>query len=217
MAVVTAVEGARCRRRRSRLRPRPPGPAQGARAGRVHGRDPRTGPGKFKKKEVTGETATASLRKTRVGRESTRPIQWPSTRLELPALAGIGWAWLFAALRSPLTSSPTVPVAIAYARSLIWMPIVDFANDYAGLGMMRSREGIEFGAVTRTGEPGNAFGMGFHAAVVTFMSSLPALRGSSRQRVLGGSNGLGTITLWAVHFGTWSYAARVPCTRLVDV
>jgi hypothetical protein len=103
---------------------------------------------------------------------------------------------------------------IAYARSLIWDADVDFANDYAGLGMIEREEDIEFGAVTRAGKPGNPFGMGCALLWLPFVvlaAGLAWLLAAAGVSVA--TNGLGTMTLWAIQLGTWSYL--LACLALV--
>jgi hypothetical protein len=96
---------------------------------------------------------------------------------------------------------------VAWLHSLVWDRDVDFANDYARLGMIDREGNIAFGAPTPRGRPGNPFGLGSAlvwmpaAAVAALLARLAHATGADVA-----TDGFGTGTLLAVHLGTWTAA-----------
>jgi hypothetical protein len=107
----------------------------------------------------------------------------------------------------PLYVVPDSAAYLAYARSILWDGDVDFANEYARLGMVDlGVGGSELGARTDTGKRGNPFGIGAallwlpFVAVTAIVVKIAALLGAG-----AATDGFGMATLWAAHVGTWTY------------
>ena len=64
------------------------------------------------------------------------------------------------ALAQPHYLVPDSAAHVAWVRSLVYDRDIQFANDYARLGMIDREGDIAFGAPTARGRPGNPFGIG---------------------------------------------------------
>ncbi len=96
---------------------------------------------------------------------------------------------------------------LVYLHSILWDGDVDFDNDYQRFGMVENGVGgSELAARTDTGKRGNPFGLGSaflwlpFAIVIALVAKLGALFGAGIA-----TDGFGSSTLWAAHFGTWTY------------
>jgi hypothetical protein len=138
---------------------------------------------------------------------------WRRERAEAPLRSRFGaWLALAALLCMPALSQPhfLVPDSaahVAWVRSLFFDGDIDFANDYARLGMIEREGDIAFGAPTERGHAGNPFGMGsafVWAAPVALARLVAQIAAASGARVA--TDGFGTLLLFAVHCGTWTAA-----------
>ena len=126
------------------------------------------------------------------------------------------WVPLVALLLMPALSQPhyLVPDSaahVAWVRSLLFDRDIEFANDYARLGMIEREGDIAFGAQTRRGHAGNPFGLGsavLWAVPVAIAGLVARIAAASGAAVA--TDGFGTLLLFAVHCGTWT-AAIVAC------
>lgn len=111
------------------------------------------------------------------------------------------------ALAQPHYLVPDSAAHVAWVRSLVWDRDIDFANDYARLGMIEREGAIAFGAPAAGGRAGNPFGLGsavVWAAPVALAGVLARIAAAAGSAVA--TDGFGTATLFAVHCGTWAAA-----------
>jgi hypothetical protein len=96
---------------------------------------------------------------------------------------------------------------VAWCRSLVWDRDLDFANDYARLGMIEREAGIDFAVVTPAGRRGNPFGLG--AALLWTPFVLVEAMLARTAAAAGGdvsTDGFGTGTLLVVSLASWTLA-----------